>query len=167
MAIFGPFAVTRVRLEADPRFTGALRYVEELLRPGSPARRRIDAIAPGATEKINLDDGAFALEQAYAVRPRAECFFESHRRFIDVQVIVEGAEVIEVEDVGRLAITQAYDADKDLIKYADTAAASRLALRAGDAAVFFPADGHMPCLADGAGPGLVRKSVVKVPLSEA
>jgi biofilm protein TabA len=43
-------------------------------------------------------------------------------------------------------------------------AASVLRMRAGDVAIFFPADGHMPSLhwRDG---GLVRKTVVKVPVA--
>lgn len=163
MAIFGPFAQVKAQT-TDPRFAAALAYVDEVLRAGSAAQGRIGRIAAGVTERIDLDGGAFALEQAYVPKPRPEGFFESHRHYIDVQVIVAGEEQMEVEDVARLTVTEDCTPGRDLIKYADTVAASVLRLRAGDVAIFFPADGHMPSLhwRDG---GLVRKTVVKVPVA--
>ncbi len=120
-------------------------------------------IALGVTERIELEGGAFALEQVYQPKARPEGFFESHRKYIDVQVIVAGEELMEVEDIARLVVSEPYNPERDFIKYADTAVASVLRMRAGDAAIFFPADGHMPSLR-WRGDGLVRKSVVKVPV---
>ena len=53
---------------------------------------------------------------------------------------------------------------KFALLYGDYAAASQLRFRAGEAAVFFPKDGHMPSLRAGATAQLVRKTVVKVPV---
>jgi biofilm protein TabA len=163
MAIFGPAATVKHQLASDGRFSAALAYVEEALRAGSAAQQRIGRIAAGTTERIELAGGAFALEQAYVPKARPEGFFESHRKYADVQVIVEGEELMEVEDVARLVVTAAYDSERDLIKYADTAVAAVLRMKTGDVAVFFPADGHMPSL-HWRGTGLVRKTVVKVPV---
>lgn len=150
-------------MAADTRFAAAFAYVAEVLQPGSTARQRMEQLATGASGKIELAGGAFAIEAAYLTKPRPEGFFESHRKYIDVQVVVAGAELMEVEDVSRLTVSEAYNGERDLIKYADTAAASLLKLRAGDAALFFPVDGHMPSLQ--LGPQvLVRKTVVKVPV---
>lgn len=162
MAIFGPFHQVKTQL-SPARFAAALAYVEEALRTGSAARERIGRIAVGVTERLDLAGGSFALEQVYHPKQRPDGFFESHRNYIDVQVIVEGEELMEVEDISRLAVSQPYLPERDLIKYADTAVASVLRMRAGDVAVFFPEDGHMPSLQWRA-PGLVRKTVVKVPV---
>jgi YhcH/YjgK/YiaL family protein len=148
----------------DPRFAAALRYVDELLLAGSPAHTRLAGVAAGATNRVDLGGGTFVLEQAYQTRLRPESFFESHRKYIDVQVIVEGAELMEVVDIGRLPTAVAYDPDRDLIKYGDSTSASHLVLQPGEAVVFFPADGHMPTLQVGGRAMLVRKSVVKVPV---
>ncbi len=163
MALFGPLAAIKNQLASDSRFTVALVYVEEALRKGSPALARIGRIAEGVTERVELSGGSFALEQVYEPRLRPEGFFESHRKYADVQVIVEGEELMEVEDISRLVVNQDYLPERDLIKYADTAVASVLRMRTGDIAVFFPEDGHMPSLSWRA-PGLVRKTVVKVPV---
>jgi biofilm protein TabA len=163
MAIFGPFSTVKPQIAADPRFSAALAYVEEALRSGSVTHGRIGQVATGTTGRVELAGGSFALEQAYVPKPRPEGFFESHRNYIDVQVIVEGEELMEVEDVARLTITTAYNPERDLIKYADTGVASVLRMRAGDVAVFLPEDGHMPSL-HWRGTGVVRKTVVKVPV---
>jgi len=164
MALFGPFPTLRGQLRSDSRFSAALAYAAEVLDPAAEAHGRLLALPAGGTHRVELADGAFAIEQVYRSRPRSEGFFESHRKYIDVQLVVAGEEWMEVEDLARLKATQAYDPDRDLILFADPPTASRLLVRAGDGAVFFPEDGHMPTLCVSA-PALVRKSVVKVPVA--
>lgn len=164
MALFAPFAELRAQAAADSRFQAAFAYAAEALRAGSEAHRRIAALEPGQSHKVELEGGAFAIDQVYFSKARPDGFYESHRKYIDVQVIVAGAERMEVDDVARLAVTQAYDPERDFIKYAHVDGASVLQVRAGDAAIFFPADGHMPCLHPAAEAVLVRKTVVKVPV---
>ncbi len=165
MAIFGSFATVRMQVAADARFAVAMAYVAEALQPGSSAASRIAGIAQGVTEKIELAAGSFALEQVYVPRLRPEGFFESHRNYIDVQVIVEGEELMEIQEIARLKVSEPYLPERDLVKYADPADTSVLRMRAGDVAIFFPEDGHMPSLR-WRGPGLVRKTVVKVPVAK-
>ena len=163
MAIFGSLSGVCGQLAHNPRFKAALVYLAEMQDARSAARQRLQGIAEGVTEKIPLADGTFALEQVYPPKARSDGFFESHRKYIDVQVVVAGEELMEVEEVARLSATALYNPERDLLKYADTATASVLRVRAGGAAVFFPEDGHMPSL-QWRGPGLVRKTVVKVPV---
>ena len=136
MAIFGPLSTVRAQLAVDPRFTAAFAYAAEVLLPASAARRRMEQVAVGASEKIELTGGAFAIEAAYFSKARPEGFFESHRKYIDVQLVIAGAELMEVEDVARLTLSEAYNPDRDFIKYADTATASLLKVYAGDTAIF-------------------------------
>lgn len=163
MAIFGPYQQVRKQM-IGARFAAALAYVDEVLQAGSAAHQRAVRVSAGITERVDLDGGSFALEQAYEPKVRSDGFFESHRRYIDVQVIVAGEELMEVEDVSRLVVSQPYLEERDLIKYADPAVSSVLKMRAGDVAVFFPEDGHMPSLRWRAA-GLVHKTVVKVPVA--
>jgi YhcH/YjgK/YiaL family protein len=163
MAVFGSFPTVHRQLRPDPRFSAAFAYVADALQPGSAAAARIGGLAVGVTERIELTGGAFALEQVYLPKARAEGFFESHRKFIDVQVVVAGEELMEVAEITRLMVATDYNPERDLLKYADVADASVLRMQAGEVAVFFPEDGHMPSL-QWRGPGLVRKTVVKVPV---
>ena len=161
MAFFGPLDDLRAQIDS-PRFAVALRYAMEALDPGTQTHRRISGLAVGESHRQELGGGVFAIEAAYVTKPRAEGFFESHRKYIDVQVMVAGEEIMEVEDIERLREAAAYDTDRDFIKYTHGEGASVLRMRAGDVAVFFPDDGHMPSI-QAAGPVLVRKTVVKVP----
>ena len=163
MAILGSFAAVKLQSPASAGFLAAFSYVEELLREDSPARARLRAIEPGKTGRVELTGGAYAVEQVYTTRARADGFFESHRKYIDVQVVVEGEELIEWIDAGGIRSKEPYNAERDLILYHDTAEATQVRLHAGDVAVFFPPDVHMPCLRLHSAPMIVRKSVVKVP----
>lgn len=164
MALFGSIATVKAQLGSTARWAAAWAYLDEVLRAGTPAQMRARAVAVGETRRIELDGGAFALEQAFETKARAQGFFESHRNYIDVQVVLQGTERMEVVDLARAGTAAPYDPQKDLIKYADAADASVLTVRPGEAAVFFPADVHMPGLAPAAGSVRVWKTVVKVPV---
>jgi YhcH/YjgK/YiaL family protein len=163
MAFFGSLAAVRARCRRFSEFNSAFDYAEQALTPGSEVHSRITIMAGGSTHRHDLGGGAYAVEMAYQTKPRREGFFETHRKFIDVQVIVAGDELMEVTAAAELGISQAYDEAKDLTKYTDTSAASVLRMRTGDVAVFWPEDAHMPAVA-AQEPALVRKTVVKVPV---
>jgi YhcH/YjgK/YiaL family protein len=163
MALFGSLATVRAQLAGSPSFQRTLAYVEEILRPGSAAYQRLQAVREGETERVELGDGVFALEQAYVAKPRDEGRWEAHRVYIDVQVIVTGEELMEVTDVSRLKVTEDHTPAKDLLFFEAYPDGSVLRMRAGELAVFYPVDAHKPSLATGGTGALVRKTVVKVP----
>lgn len=165
MALFGSLATVRAQAPRTPGFDTAFNYVEELLRAGSPVQARARAVASGEAEKVDLGGGAFVMEQAYETKLRADAFFESHRKYIDVQVILDGEELMEVADIARMTQRQPYNADRDLIVYEDSSDSSLLRVYPGQIAVFFPADVHMPTLRIRSDGVAVRKCVVKVPVS--
>lgn len=164
MAIFGSLDSVRDQAPATRGFATALAYAVDVTRPGSVANARLHAMATGAVERHDLGGGVFVLEQVYQTKPRAAVFFESHRRYIDLQLVVAGEEVMEVVDRSGCAEKQPYAAERDLIMYHDVAGASVMRVGAGHATVFFPVDVHMPSLQLPAGPVLVRKAVVKIPV---
>lgn len=167
MALFGSLETVQEQVGPQGGFAVAFAYLREVFAENPTAAARLRAIGAGETQRVELAGGAFALEQAYATKRRADGFFESHRRYIDVQFIVEGEEWMEVIDRSRAAAAEPYVEARDLLKYADCAGASRLCLRAGEVAIFYPGDVHMPGLAlEGRVGALVRKTVVKVPVVE-
>ncbi|HTO05237.1 MAG TPA: YhcH/YjgK/YiaL family protein [Opitutus sp.] len=163
MALIGSLATVRSQAFPVEKFAAAFMYLDELFRAESPSSTRLRTIAIGETQRIELSGGAFALEQVYRSKARCDGFFESHRNYIDVQVVFEGEEWMELIDLNRASIRHAYDPQRDLLIYAD-APGSLLRVNTGDAAVFYPADVHMPGLCGGPGPALVRKTVIKIPV---
>ena len=164
MAIYGSIETVRAQVPRVEVFAAAFAYLEELFRPGSPASVRVKAIASGDTNKVELAGGAYVIEQAYESRLRADGFFESHRKFIDVQAIFEGEELMEVADIARMTVKQPYNDKRDLVIYEDSTEAALLRVHPGQAAVFFPSDAHMPTLRVRADAVNVRKCVVKIPV---
>ena len=163
MALLGSLDTLRLQLARPDHFAAAFRYLEAAFQPGGEVQRRVRALAVGQTERIELSGGAFALEQAYVTKPRSDGRFEAHEKYVDLQAIVHGEEWIEVFASNRLSVQEDLMAEKDVRFYADVSEASRWRLTAGDVAVFFPIDAHMPSLC-GAAPQPVFKTVVKVPV---
>jgi len=164
MALFGTLHAVRAQIAPSPAFTIALDYVARCLQPGSPEAGRIAAVPAGETIRIELGAGVFALEQAYLSKPAGEGRWESHERHIDVQVVVAGRELMGVIDTRQLVLAEDLREARDLLFFAAHEGGSTLRVGTGELAVFFPADGHKPSLADGE-PALVRKTVVKVPVA--
>lgn len=164
MALFGSIETVRAQAPSTPAFAKAWTYIEELLRPGSAANLRLQGMSAGGSNKLELGDGVFVIEQVYETKARADGFFESHRKYIDVQLVVSGSETMEVLDISRATVREEYQESRDLVMFQDAANASLLRLAAREAAVFFPSDVHMPCMRAGAGAELVRKVVLKLPV---
>ena len=87
---------------------------------------------------------------------------EAHVKYIDIQYIVSGEELIGFGPLaGGLEVTEDKLAEKDVIFYRAVPGETMLHLTAGMYAVLFPWDVHRPGCAVG-GSGKVRKVVVKV-----
>lgn len=145
MAIFGSIEVLKKQI-ADDKFKVAFEYLTKVLDETSEENKRLNAYDLDAFEKVVLDENNFALEQTYFSKDREKCFFESHRKYIDVQFILEGNETIEVYNIKNLNVNFEYDENMDLIKYDDSCFSSSIKLQKGDIAIFFPDDAHMPCI---------------------
>jgi len=113
----------------------------------------------------NFDNGRYEIygKEIYAniqeYETKDEGLFEAHRKYIDIQYIVSGFEKIEVSEVSELEEKIPYDEEKDLIFF--NGIGSFLKLKEGYFAIFYPQDGHKPCLTDEIKSN-VKKVVVKV-----
>jgi biofilm protein TabA len=164
MAVFGSLAAVQQQAPPAAGFSTALAYVTDLLREGSAEQTRLRGVPVGDSCKVDLGGGIFVMEQAYETKLRADAFFESHRKYIDVQVVLDGSEVMEVAEQSHMQVREPYQAARDLIVYQDTREASLLRMKPGEVVLFFPSDVHMPGVRDGANPIVVRKAVVKIPV---
>jgi YhcH/YjgK/YiaL family protein len=83
---------------------------------------------------------------------------EAHKNYIDIQVILKNSETM-----GWTAIENCknemdpYNPVKDIIFYTDKPT-SYVTVNPGEFAIYFPEDGHAPCI----GKGTIKKAVVKV-----
>jgi len=89
-------------------------------------------------------EGLFYQVQRYESKAPSVCHFESHRRYIDVQCVLEGRETAYVTQITDVEPTDSYDGERDIRFYRD-AESSAIVLKPGMFALFFPQDAHKPC----------------------
>ncbi len=89
--------------------------------------------------------------------------FECHEKYLDVQMVLEGAERHDVVLMDRedLIETQEYDEETDLAFFDTRCDVSSLVLKPGMFVVYGPTDGHKPGISIGQSEK-VRKVVVKI-----
>jgi YhcH/YjgK/YiaL family protein len=83
---------------------------------------------------------------------------ETHDRMIDIQIPVTAAETFGYTQRDQLPRAE-YNAEKDITKIPDLAADSYVTCQPGMMAIFFPQDGHAPCIA---GVDELKKAIFKV-----
>ena len=71
-----------------------------------------------------------------------EVLYESHRKYIDIQRIIEGEEILMVTDINTLSPYTPYYEDKDYLNYYDNGSLSGIHFRKGSSIVLFPKDAH-------------------------
>ena len=126
--------------------SGLLRLVEELR--DKPAGR------------YELENGAYASLQEGVTTPAEEKDLEAHRKYLDLQVVLEGAEGLVWRCTDGMAPSVPYDGAGDIVLYQGEGLCQLV--RAGMFYVLFPWDGHKACCTV-AEPTRYRKLVVKLP----
>ena len=162
-------------LVRSDRYAGLVRGLREALEfLRTPEAAGLEPPAPGPENSLRVAiDGerVFALVQRSATRAAADSFWEAHARHIDVQCVVEGAEMLGHAPLARMRVVKPYDVERDLTVLAPAAdddGVNWVRLGAGMFAIFFPEDAHMPGLSlPGAGHSReVKKIVMKVGIDE-
>lgn len=143
------------RLARADRYAG----LGEGLRVAFDFLRQTDLAALPAGRHALRGDDVFALvSRGLQGRGRDASPLEYHRRYLDVQVALEGREVIGVAELEACdTAAQPFDPERD-IGFVPDRPTGWLTLDPGQFAVFFPEDAHAPL----AGEGPLAKVVVKV-----
>ncbi len=113
--------------------------------------------------RVEIDgERVFALVQRFQTKWVATPKFECHKKYLDIQFILSGEEIIGWAPAERMEITAAYEAGKDIsFGTVEKGQWTPVHLQAGQLAVLYPEDGHAPKLAL-RNPSKVMKIVVKV-----
>jgi biofilm protein TabA len=116
--------------------------------------------------RIDIDgDRIYALIQSYKSKmERHSPTFEAHRKYIDIQYIVSGAEILGWAPLDTATITVPYDEEKDVLL--GTVAVDEwtpVRFTGGQVIVLYPTDAHAPSLAIDH-PETIKKIVMKIAL---
>lgn len=102
----------------------------------------LDANTIPVGEKQTVNDDFFYSIQSYVTKPAEQCKLESHREYIDIQIMVEGQEVLDIVDTSRLTVKEEYDSMKDVMFWNVPQRMARTTLRAGDCIILYPENAH-------------------------
>ncbi len=130
-----------------PKFKSAFEYIQQIDVDGIPAGRyEIDG------------ENMYALVQEYNTKLKEQGIWEAHRRYIDLQYVVQGAEGIGYSNITHLQQDE-YQASKDFLPLHGKG--DLVTVHSGSFVLLFPEDAHMPGMAvDASAP--VKKVVIKI-----
>jgi YhcH/YjgK/YiaL family protein len=110
-----------------------------------------------------LGDQLVVIVESGQTRASEHKLFESHRRYIDIQVNLSGSEIMEWMPVAALSVRDEFAPDGDIRFYHPPPGPStRLLVEPRHFAIFYPADAHKPCIHPQGTPVAYRKLVFKV-----
>ena len=90
-------------------------------------------------------------------RAKEAAVLETHINMIDIQIPLDTEETFGYTPLCDLPDFE-YNAEKDITKYGDTLAQTYVTCRPGQMAIFFPQDGHAPCISEKD----IKKAIFKV-----
>lgn len=117
----------------------------------------LDSLEDGKYEILGQD--VYANVQTYETKDSAP--YESHRKYIDIQYMINGKEIICVTDYTNCSVKDIYDEDRDIefLNYDNNE--EQHILNNGEFIVLFPQDAHQPSISYNE-KATVKKVVVKV-----
>ena len=147
MAIIGDIYFLRTHFIGNKHWKKALDYFQSVLKKDSTDSLRLLNLPMNAFEKFYIDDDIYALEQRFISKDRSECFIESHMKYVDIQMIYSGYELMETGNINDLTVKETFK-ERDLIVYHDSNDLMRVPLSHGKFGVYFPEDAHLGCQMD-------------------
>ena len=108
-------------------------------------------------------DGVFANIDEYETRTFDNCKFEAHKKYIDIQLILDGVEKLDYMSVDELKVSEIYDEERDVMFFENSEELpDSVILRPGKFALIYPHEAHKPQIAIDDKPIKVKKAVVKI-----
>jgi len=116
----------------ETKIQAALDYIENL---------NVNEMELG---KYIINDDFFIMIQEYESHEDHEMRYEAHKKYVDIQYIVEGEEKIYIAPINTLEIEEEYSEERDVMFFKDQDEVCIAVLRAGGYVVLYPRDGHKP-----------------------
>lgn len=109
-----------------------------------------------------LGDEVFAIVQDYLSKPITEGQFEAHKKYIDIQYIVQGEEQIGVLGIENFSESTNYDEKKDIVFLSlnTNHMPEFVTIKEKEFMILYPNDAHKPSVAIES-PSYVKKIVIK------
>ena len=129
-------------ISLNPLFADVVKFLES---------NDLNTLEEGKHEIKGTD--LFVNVQAKPGKKLQDAVLEYHKKMIDIQIPVSDSETFdEVPEVE-------FDEQKDIAKLPGLEAQTYVTINPGQMAIFFPQDGHAPCISES---GCLRKVILKI-----
>ena len=150
------FAEWLVKPRIDPeavkgRVDQAVRYL-----------KNISVSESDVGKKVTVDENFYYTLQEYMTKPENAVKMESHRKYIDIQIMVRGEERMDIADISRLILKEEYDPEKDVMLWNAPQRMAGITLKEGDCVILYPENAHRGAIMNGSRQQRVLKIVGKV-----
>lgn len=139
-----------------------IRFYSPLLNNLDNALKAVSALEHLEPGKYAFDGGGYFMVQKGETKPMDEGDYEAHKKYVDVQLVVEGSEEIAWADVSDLKEVS-YDEDKDKMALSG-GTEHRMNIGSGMCWIAFPHDGHKAIRHSGEKQSYT-KIVIKLPVT--
>ncbi|MBP7052083.1 MAG: YhcH/YjgK/YiaL family protein [Phycisphaerae bacterium] len=103
------------------------------------------AIAQKPDGRYPVDgDDLYYIIQHYTTKPIDQGRFESHKKYIDIQALIAGQEVLGWSPITGLEVVEPYDEVKDIMFYRVGTILAQTRLVPGLFCLLYPQDAHLP-----------------------
>ena len=113
--------------------------------------------------RIEIDNKMFATISEYIPKDPENALFEAHQKYIDIQYVISGHDLMNIAPLKNMTVTKPYDPQKDN-ELGTVTEFSEMKATPERFFIFFPSDAHRPGIKDGNDSITIRKVVVKVPV---
>ena len=135
--------------KTEERINKALEYLNSI---------NLDELKLG---KNVVNDWLYINVQEYMTKNLSECRFESHKKYVDIQMMINGIEAIDTSDIDKLELETEYNEESDVMFWKKKNNQMRTVITNKSYVILYPQNAHMPCIAVDK-PVKVKKLVAKV-----
>ncbi|MBQ7422161.1 MAG: YhcH/YjgK/YiaL family protein [Prevotella sp.] len=133
-------------VQVNPLFADVIKFIKE---------NDLSSLEDG--KHFIKEKDVFVNIQTVAGKTKETATFETHRRMLDIQIPLNVPETYGYIPLVDMPEAE-YDEEKDVTKYPGLQAETFINCKPGEFAMFFPWDGHQPCI----GEGEIHKAIFKV-----
>lgn len=132
-----------------PLFAKCFEFADEYIKNPVPA---------GTYEIVGRDLYVMVQDS----KTKTQGFLETHNKYIDIQMIIDGEEMVYCDWKDKLETAEPYNPEKDREFFKDGKDKIEFVFTGGEFAIFFPHDAHKPAMIFGDEQTICKKLVFKV-----
>ncbi len=119
-----------------------IMFYEPMVKNLNKGLQAVNALKILEEDKYQFEGGYFMVQKG-ETKPLSEGTFEAHRKYVDVQIVMEGSEEVAFADISDLETVVSYDPDKDCERLSGDRS-HHILISKGMFYMAFPHDGHKP-----------------------